>query len=240
MVILRLHTSRSFGGRSACMSCQSTLRWYELVPVFSYLFIGGRCLNCDSKISAQYPLVELSTGFIFGALFMKFWYLFFLDILSFSLTYAFYAAAFSLLIVIVGYDMRHKIIPDIAAFVLAALAFVGLFLFDSYGFNPHIPQILEFFSGIIVAAPFALFWLISRGRWMGLGDAKLAIGLGWLFGLSRALSGIVVAFWAGAGVGILLLIFSKKHGMKSEIPFAPFLVLGTLLAFFFELRLFGI
>ena len=75
---------------------------------------------------------------------------------------------------------------------------------------------------------------------MGLGDAKLAIGLGWLLGLSRALSGVVVAFWIGAVVGLLLVIFSKRHGIKSEIPLAPFLVLGTLLAFLFELHLFGI
>jgi len=93
-------------------------------------------------------------------------------------------------------------------------------------------------SGILIALPLYLFWLVSSGTWMGLGDAKLAIGLGWLLGLSRALSGVVVAFWIGAIVGLSLVIFSKKHRMKSEIPFAPYLILGALLAFLFELRLF--
>jgi leader peptidase (prepilin peptidase)/N-methyltransferase len=97
---------------------------------------------------------------------------------------------------------------------------------------------LEFLSGLLIAAPFALFWLVSSGKWMGLGDAKLAVGLGWLLGLSRSLSGVVVAFWIGAIFGLSLVIFSKKHGMKSEIPFAPYLVLGALLAFLFELHLF--
>lgn len=73
---------------------------------------------------------------------------------------------------------------------------------------------------------------------MGLGDAKLALGLGWLLGLSQALSGVVLAFWSGAVIGLVLIAFTKKYGMKSEIPFAPFLVLGATIAFLFELHLF--
>jgi len=71
-----------------------------------------------------------------------------------------------------------------------------------------------------------------------LGDAKLAVGLGWLLGTSRLLSGAALAFWIGAIVGIILILFTKNHKMKSEIPFAPYLVLGALLAFLFELHLF--
>ena len=238
VVILRLNTEKTFGGRSGCMSCQHKLSWYELIPVFSFLGLGGRCLKCKSKISIQYPIVELLTGLIFGALFLKFQDVFFLSTISFSLTYAFYAAAFSLLLVIAVYDLKHKIIPDELALILGILAFFGLFFFNSLGFSPHLPTIWEFLSGLLISAPFALLWLVSSGKWMGLGDAKLAIGLGWLLGLSRALSGVVVAFWVGAIVGIALVIFSKKHGMKSEIPFAPYLVLGTILAFLFELHLF--
>jgi len=216
------------------------LSWYELIPVFSFLGLRGRCLNCKTKISIQYPLVELATGLIFTALFLKFQDVFFANVIIFSVTYAYYATVFVLLLIIAVYDLKHKTIPDTLAFLLGLLAFSGLFFFSSYGFSPHLPSIWEFLSGLIIAAPFALLWLVSKGAWMGLGDAKLAIGLGWLLGLSRALSGIVVAFWIGAVGGLFLVIFSKKYGMKSEIPFAPYLVLGTLLAFLFELRLFGI
>jgi len=81
---------------------------------------------------------------------------------------------------------------------------------------------------------------------MGLGDAKLALGIGWLLGLSLAFSSLVIAFWSGAAVGLSLIVFSrldsarlaKNYGMKSEIPFAPYLVLGAFLAFIFDLRLF--
>lgn len=241
VVILRLNTERSFGGRSACMVCQNKLAWYELIPLISFVVLMGRCRSCKTKISLQYPIVEFITGLIFAGLFLKFQDIFFLNALNFIFTYAYYAIAFSLLLVIATYDIRHKIIPDALALILGIFAFVGLFLFDingSLGFYPHLPTFLDFASGFIIAFPFAFFWFISFGKWMGLGDAKLAISLGWLLGLSQALLGLVLAFWIGAVAGILLVIFSKKHGMKSEIPFAPYLVLGTLLAFLFELHIF--
>lgn len=250
VVIIRLNTERSFGGRSACMTCQSQLRWYELIPVFSFLGLLGRCRTCKTKISIQYPLVELATGIIFSTLFFKFQDIFFLNTLSFSLTYAYYVATFSLLLVIAVYDLRHKIIPDALSLIFGILAFIGLFFFSNSGvannslgfsvFSLHLPLIWDFLSGILIALPFYLFWLVSKGTWMGLGDAKLSIGLGWLLGISQALSGVVIAFWVGAIVGITLVIFSKKYGMKSEIPFAPYLVLGAFLAFIFGLHLFGI
>ncbi|MFH1308792.1 MAG: A24 family peptidase, partial [Patescibacteria group bacterium] len=176
----------------------------------------------------------------FVGLFLKFQDLFIINSLSFAITMAFYATMFSILVVIAFYDLRHKIIPDVLAFVLAALAFVGLFFFDAFGFNFHFPSLIELLSGILISVPFALFWLVSKGKWMGLGDAKLAIGLGWLLGLSRALSGVVLSFWIGAVVGVFLILFSKKHSVKSEIPFAPFLLLGAVLAFLFELHIFTI
>lgn len=240
VVIFRLNTQKTFGGRSACLSCQHQLSWYELIPLFSFVFLRGRCKNCKTKISIQYPVVEFTVGLIFALLFVKFQDVFFSDVFIFSLTYAYYALMFSLLVVIAAYDIRHKIIPDVLSVVFGILAFVGLFLFKDYIFSVHVPILLEFLSGLIIATPFALLWLVSRGSWMGLGDAKLAIGLGWLFGIYSAFSGIVIAFWIGAIVGIMLIIFSKKYGMKSEIPLAPYLVLGTLLVFLFNLSLFGI
>jgi len=242
VAIYRYHTSKSFGGRSACMSCRNQLRFYELVPVFSFLFLRGRCRNCKSKISFQYILVELATGLIFSALFLKFQDLFFISNLAFITAYAYYAVMFSLLVMIATYDLKHKIIPDALSLLFGTLAFAGLFFFSGNniysGYYFHMPGLWDFLSGILIALPFAFFWLVSKGAWMGLGDAKLAVGLGWFLGLSMAISGIVVAFWVGAIVGIFLLLLSKKYGMKSEIPFAPFLVLGAVLAFIFELHLF--
>ncbi len=244
VVIYRLNTGRSLGGRSACLSCQKTLRAYELIPVFSFIGLWGRCRSCKNKISIQYPLVELATGLIFATLFLKFSDLFISNTLNFAATYVYYAAIFSLLTVIVVYDIRHKIIVDALSLTLAILAFIGLFFFNpsnfsgSISFYPHLPAVLDFLSGILVALPFALLWLVSGGKWMGLGDAKLSLGLGWLLGLPLAFSGLVLAFWLGAIVGIALIIFSRKYSIKSEIPFAPYLVFGAFLVFIFGLHIF--
>lgn len=254
VVILRINTQRSLGGRSACMSCESKLCWYELIPVISFLSLKGRCRMCKTKISIQYPLVELATGLIFTLLFLKFQDIFFSNIFAFGVVYDYYAIMFSILLVIAVYDLKHKIIPDLLAFVFGVLAFLGLFFFSNSDFTVfswHIPSLLEFLSGVLIAFPFAFFWAVSGGKWMGLGDAKLALGIGWLLGLVSALSGLVIAFWSGAIIGVALIILSRqggqarnskarKMGMKSEIPFAPFLVLGALLAFIFGLNLFGI
>ena len=239
VVILRYNTGRTFGGRSGCMVCHHTLSPLELVPIFSFIFLKGRCQHCQTKISAQYIVVEFLTGLVFAGLFLKFQDLFFFETFIFTVTYAYYAMMFSLLMVIAVYDLKHKIIPDLLSFFFGLLAFVGIFFFDSFSFAPHTPSILEMLSGVFLALPFALTSILSKGTWMGMGDAKLAIGLGYLLGISRASSGVVVAFWSGALVGLVLLSFSKKYGMKSAIPFAPFLIFGTIIAFIFELHLFG-
>ena len=236
VVIIRYNTHRTFGGRSGCMTCGKQLSWYELFPVFSYFFLKGRCKGCQMRISIQYPLVEFFSGILFALLFLKFQNTFFLDTVGFTASFAFYGTIFSLLLVIAVYDLKHKIIPDALALILGILSFSGLFFFANYNFSPHFPGLWEFLAGPLIALPFALLWLLSRGRWMGLGDAKLAISFGWILGLSVAFSGLLVAFWAGAIIGLLLIAFSKVHGMKSEIPFAPFLVLGILLTFLFGLQ----
>lgn len=240
VVIFRFNTSRTFAGRSGCMTCQNQLSWYELIPVFSFLGLKGRCKNCKSKISIQYPIVELMAGLVFAGIFLKFQDIFYINTLVFSISYAYYAVMFSVLLVISVYDFRHKIIPDTLSLLVGIVSFFSLFFFSDYLFFPHFPTLLEFLAGIFLALPFAFLWLVSKGTWMGLGDAKLALGLGWLLGATHLLSGAVVAFWLGAIVGLILIIFSKKYKIKSEIPFAPFLVLGMFIAFLFELQLFPI
>lgn len=239
VVIFRYNTERNLGGRSACMNCRKELAWYELFPVLSYLALRGRCRRCRTKISIQYPLVEITSGLIFAALFWKFQVLFFFSTGVFALSYAYWAALFSLLLVITVYDIRHKIIPDPLALSFGILAFIGLFFFSSLSpaFHAHVPLWRDLLAGAAVSVPFALIWLASRGRWMGLGDAKLSVGLGFMLGLSRILTATVLAFWAGALAGIFLLIASRAR-MKTQVPFAPFLVLGALITFIFEIHLF--
>lgn len=222
------------------MVCQKSLPWYELIPVFSFLGLKGRCSGCKTKISIQYPIVELITGALFLLLFLKFKDLFYTDTLNFSISYAYYVTAFSLLTVVTVYDIKHKIIPDSLSFIFGSFAFVGIFFFDSGVFYPHLPEILPLVGSLSVALFFALLWLVSSGRWMGFGDAKLALGLGFLLGFPAVISAAFIAFWSGALIGIFLILLKKIKGIKSEIPFAPFLVFGTIFVFLTQINLFSL
>ncbi|MEK7650641.1 MAG: prepilin peptidase [Patescibacteria group bacterium] len=231
VVIYRYNTGRSVStGRSQCFACSHTLSWYELVPVFSFLAQGGRCRACQSAISWQYPAVELANGVLFVALFQHF-----LGVSLGKPLFLLSAVIFSLLLVITVYDLRHKIIPDglVYAFIIFAL------IFSNWPFTQIVPTIFfqHLVSGLVLFLFFFFLWWVSSGRWMGLGDAKLALGVGFLLGWPGALSAIIFAFWSGALFGVLLILLkATKINLKSELPFAPFIVLGLLLNFFFNLN----
>lgn len=247
VVILRHNTGVALDGRSGCMSCGKGLKWYELIPILSYLILGGKCSSCKSRISIQYPLVEFVTGILFLLIFMKFQDLLLLDLdpWAFAINTALYAIQISILVVIFVYDIYHKIIPDKFSYSFAIVSLVIFFLNGNPGFST-ILDLLNLFSGILLFFPFYLLWFFSKGEWIGLGDGKLALGIGWLLGFVYGVSAIVIAFWIGAVVSILImLIVNLKHGskditMKTEIPFAPFLIVGTLIELFVQVDVIGI
>jgi len=238
VVIYRFNTGRTIvKGRSICMTCNRNLRWYELIPVFSYLFQLGKCRRCAEKISHQYPIVEFITGIVFVLIAQHFLPALFFTPFAFLLLVILYVFLFSLLIVISVYDLRHKIIPDKLVYTFSLVAFLSVFV-NHYGagYLFMVPTLPSFLAGPILAAPFALLWLLSKGKWMGLGDAKLMLGLGWMLGLPQGLASIILAFWIGAVTSLLAMFFTKKKmTMKTEIPFAPFLIIGALVAFLFNL-----
>ena len=229
VVALRYNTGRSLAGRSGCFSCGHTLGFFDLIPILSFFFSAGRCRYCGSGVSLQYPLVEALVGLLFLGLYLK----------GFSLSSAVYlGVVFSLLTVILIYDIRHKIIPN--PFVYAFITFSALplfFNFETLVFS--LPPLWHLLAGPILFAPFFFLWFISKGQWLGLGDGKLAWGIGWLLGLSSGGVALLIAVWAGAGVGMLFFIGQhllsrgeKRLTMKSEVPFAPFMIFGALAVLF--------
>lgn len=233
VVIYRFNTGASLQGRSMCFSCGKTLRWYELVPVFSFLIQKGRCRKCHAKISWQYPLVELLTGVLYTAVFF---------FAAYDWVYFSYLLLQITLLVIIGvYDIKHKIIPDVFSYAFAIFA-LGYVLYEYFigGFSGNIIYALA--AGPVYFLPFAAMWYFSKGTWMGFGDAKLALGIGWFLGLAPAYISMMLSFWIGAIVGLVLIGYGKlarlkddgmKVTMKSEIPFGPFLILGLLITLFF-------
>ncbi len=243
VVIYRFNSGKSITtGRSICMTCNHTLRWYELIPVVSFLIQGGKCRRCAKTISHQYPLVEFGTGILFALIAFRF-----MDVLAFSQgAYVFlvclFSFIFSLLMVITVYDMRHKIIPDRLVYMYAIVSLFSIFV-NHTGIGPLfvMPSLLSLVSGPLFALPFALLWLVSRGRWMGLGDAKLILGIGWMLGPLATFAVLTLSFWIGAIVSLGIMFFSRhKMTMKTEIPFAPFLILSTLIVLLFDLDIFSL
>lgn len=260
VVIYRFNTGRGIGGRSMCFTCNRTLTAKELFPIFSFLFQKARCAKCKTKLSWQYPTVEFLTGALFLASFIQVVNLFPQMIgLGFIFNLVFVWLIISILVVIMVYDIKHKIIPDQCSYLFALLTFVRLFIsFDSLGnFVFIFPHTAVIASGPLLAMPFYLIWLVSNGRWMGLGDAKLSLGLGWFVAvysnavspMASILSIFLYAFWVGTAfflavsiIGVFLRFLVKIGiwkrsgnfpvlGIRSEIPFAPFLIVGLLIIF---------
>lgn len=238
VVSLRYKTGRTVGGRSFCFSCGKILGVFELIPVLSFIFQKGKCKSCRTPLSWQYPLVEFVTGVIFVLVYFKTMH--FAPFFS-ILEMPFYWFVFSILIVISIYDIRHKIVPDLLVFIFDLVAFTWLLLSHNVYYFTHLEGILNLLAGFIFFVPFFLIWLLSRGEWMGLGDGKLVIGIGALLGFAQGASAIILGFWSAALVSLSLIGFQKYVKlnipflkMKSEMPFAPFLVLGTILAYYFS------
>ncbi len=225
VVILRYNTGRSIvTGRSSCFSCSQKLSWYNMLPIISFLVQKGRCTSCFSKISCQYIVVELLTAVSSVLLYIKF---------GFSFDLLFYSLVFCILIVISVYDFRHKIIPNSFAYLLVALTFFRL-VYIHILISPEVAR-SSFMAGMVMFLFLGSLWLFSGGKWMGLGDAKLILGLGWLNTLCYSITSLVYSFWLGAVVGILINLLFKK---VKEIPFAPFLIAGFVMVFFSGSNLF--
>jgi leader peptidase (prepilin peptidase)/N-methyltransferase len=248
VVILRQGAQGAVGGsrnRSMCLSCGKKLESRDLFPIFSFILLRGRCRYCKCRISRQYPLVEIFTGLLFLLAFLNVYEIRPAVLAVFDgLALAF---IFSVLIVIFVYDLRHKVISDWSVIILGIAAFLRVILVNWGNFGSS-AFLLDLLAGPLAAAPFCFLWLISRGRWMGLGDGKLMFGLGWLLGWSLWLPATILAFWLGALVSILLMFLKELKnqmekfplrrlpdiGLKTEIPFGPFLIIAALISFLFN------
>jgi len=220
VVAERLHTGESWiSGRSRCNSCARPLAVHDLIPVLSWLFSYGRCRVCRSRVPVLYAIVESTLALVFILAYGK---------LGLGLPLLFFLLSVAVLAVIVLYDLRHTIVPQIGSVLLVAFSLEYAVL--SAG------DLLEFGATLLVAGliggAFLLAFLLSKGRMMGLGDAPVAFGLALLAG-SQAIPGLLFSFWIGALVGIAILVRRPKgHRMGVEVPFVPFMAFGFLLAFF--------
>ncbi len=198
---------------SHCVQCRQALRPWHLVPVFSWLFLRGRCAMCGSKIAWRYPIVELSTAMLF-ALVGWFW--------QGSVQSVSYLILIFSLVVAVGTDLSHREIPDEISLGGSAVLLIIALISQNWG---------GLIGGLLLFGILYLIALASHGG-MGGGDIKLSLAIGLALGWRLGLVALFLAFFSGGIIAISVLIFRRAAG-KTRIPFGPFLAFGSLCAMFF-------
>ena len=213
---------------SACTSCGKRLTAPDLVPVFSYIFLKGRCRHCGAPVSPRYPLVELLTALIFTALYIKY---------GISVPFLAFVFLMTILIAVFFIDLDHRIIPD-ELVIAGIIGGVALFVYNCI--NP-VPEIFGdskwwtpaagFFSGSVILLLVAIIGMIiyKSDEAMGMGDVKLMAPIGIFTGWKLCLTGLLLAVII-AGVTSLILIIARKKTGKDAIPFGPFIVTGAFIA----------
>lgn len=232
VVILRLPNDEGLGGRSHCPKCKRELKVLDLVPIFSYLFLTGKCRGCSQKISPRYLLIEIITGllFLFSYLYispqswpalvllLKFWII------------------LSVLLAVFVIDLEHFLILDNiilpAGIFVLALNFILSLLNHNQFWNFSGVFVSSLIAAILACLPFFGIWYFSKGQWMGFGDVKLALFLGVALGFPNVFVGLMAAILLGGAVSSLLLLFTNSN-LKTKLPFGTFLAVGSGLSLFF-------
>ena len=221
--IHRLPDNKSVSrGRSYCPSCKKQIRWYDNIPIFSYVFLKAKCRDCSAKINVKYLLVEL----ICALSFVWFFYLF-----GLSLTTLLFFILSIFFIIIFFIDLKHFIIPNELTFPLMAIGLLK-------SFDPNLNQYLfpNFLNSLIGGvAGYIIIWMIifiykrlRNKEGMGLGDAKLLSAIGFWFGWIS----IPFILFFSSFIALVLAIpslINKSKNLSSQIPFGPYLILGCIL-----------
>ncbi|MCB9802852.1 prepilin peptidase [Candidatus Nomurabacteria bacterium] len=227
VVIYRLHRAESFvKGFSKCLFCGHRLFPQDLVPLFSFVFLKGKCRYCKTKISWQYFLVELATAIGFVLIFWKIFQtnelaIFQLANLSIFAHLIFWWIIFAFLLLIFVYDLKYYLILDKVSLPAIAFAFVvNLF----FGFS---------WLNLLLAAAvgggfFLLQFVLSNGKWIGGGDVRIGLLMGMILGWPQVLTALFLAYVLGGLFASGLLIFKKKH-WGDKLPFGTFLTLATFI-----------
>lgn len=219
VLIERLPKGKSILGRSHCDHCKRNLSSLDLIPIISFLNLSGKCRYCKKPLSFFYPSIEIITGLIFVFSYLA------LQGEALQITY--YLIISSGLIVIFFADLKYGIIPDKVLLLLALSSFIYL-IFTHTNFTNH------FSSATLSFIFFALLFVITKGRGMGLGDVKFAAVLGFILGFPGFILGLYLAFLTGAIASIILILWGKKKLQGDTIPFGPHMVLGFFLTLYYS------
>ena len=229
-------------GRSHCPKCNHQLSALDLFPLFSYLFLGGKCRYCKEKIGALYPLLEGTMALVFVAMgyasHTSFSAVAMGDIYSILHLLLFLMVGF-VLVVISAYDILYLEIPFIVI-IPAIIILIAALFFDSLGSTPqlfthffasenplmNIPIINAAWGALIIVGFFYLQIVVSKGQWLGGGDLPIGMLMGLIGGLKIGLLGLFLSYIIGSVVGLIIM----AHNKNNMIPFGPFLSAGIIVA----------
>jgi len=208
---LNIPTSKGF---SFCPSCNHRLMWFDLFPLFSYIFLGGKCRYCKEKISFRYPAIEALNAICYFVIYLKF---------GFNYSTLIYFVVFSSLIVLALIDFDHKIIPDRFHIIIGVCAIALIFAAKDLTI---LERVIGFFA---ISVPVYIIALLTDG--MGEGDVKLFAVCGLMLGWKLILLTMLIASILAAAYGLILMLAKKAKG-KSEIPFGPFIAFAVMICIF--------
>lgn len=225
-VAWRIHTKRDFvKDRSECEHCHHKLGALDLIPVVSWATLGGKCRYCKHPIPATVPLVELGMGLAFGLSFL-YWPFGFGTWQGVAL-FGFWAVYLVLLGILFVYDLRWQLLSDAIVYPLIGFSFVDAALRVSFQTQATVADYASHvvLGVVAMAGVYALLYMISRGKWVGFGDVKLAVFIGAILGWEKTLVVLMLANVLGLLV-VLPGLVSKKLTAKSHVPFGPFMIVA--------------
>lgn len=220
--IYRLPASKSIvHPRSMCPRCGKPIRFYDNIPMLSYLLLRGRCRDCGAAIPLRYPIVELMGGLFALGTFLKF---------GLTVETCIYFAFIACLLAITFIDLDHRIIPDVITLPGIPLGFAASFALPALTYKESLLGILAGGGSLFLVA--WTYHLITKKEGMGGGDIKLLAMTGALIGWQGVVFTIFIASLTGTLTGLAVMLRSRK-GMKLAVPFGPFLAIGSILYIFF-------
>jgi leader peptidase (prepilin peptidase)/N-methyltransferase len=218
--ILRLPEKKSLlFPASHCPQCLKPIRFYDNVPLISYLALKGRCRFCGQRISPQYFIVELATAFLSLFIFLHY------PLVEYFIYFAFFAS----LLVVTFIDLKYQIIPDVISLPGIGAGFLASFVLPRIGYLDSLLGI-ALGGGILYCVALGYF-LVTKTEGMGMGDVKLLAMIGAFLGSKTVIVTIFLSAFLGAAVGIFIMMIKGKS-RKYAIPYGPFLSIGAFLSFF--------
>lgn len=218
-------------GRSECEQCHHVLAPLDLIPIFSWLGLRGKCRYCKKPISSSILFVELGVGAAFALSYVA-WPSGFGTVLS-GVLFGLWLVALIMFAILFLHDLRWTLLPDKVVFPLIAVAFVFFVVRAVMTDMSFVPAVFELLYALApITGVYGVLYFVSGGKWVGFGDVKLGIALGLFLGWQGALLALVLANFL-ALLFVLPGLFSKKLNRASRVPFGPFLLLATVIAFLY-------